>query len=106
MAVTKYGDIDEYEEPLNVVFGPDEVRLVEGVRSEVREKYGDEYRLMGEEIADEEEFEYEAELPESSALEEIAAHFVAGSITSSFMVLEAGAQATFSTMKGIAKALD
>lgn len=106
MATTKYADIDEYEEAFNVVFGPEEVYLVEGDREEIREKYGEEYTLMGEKVEGEKDIYDEIELQENSGLEEVTAHVVAGSIASGFVVLEAGAQATFSTLKGIAKALD
>lgn len=94
----------EYAE-VDVLIGSEEARLVE--KGSDKLDYGQEYSKLGEvpELDDTEDYEREMEGP-ASGLEETAAHIVAGSITSGFMVLESGAQATFSTLEAIAKALD
>ncbi|MFB6114929.1 MAG: hypothetical protein ABEK04_01445 [Candidatus Nanohalobium sp.] len=107
MAVTNYADMDEkYDEELNVVIGPDEARLVEGSREEIRENYSDEYSLIGDRKEETDTFEYERSFSTPSDLEEATAHVVAGSITTGFMALEAAGQTAFSTLEAIAKALD
>ncbi len=95
---------EEYAE-VDIFIGSDEARLVEKGSDEL--DYGQEYSKLGEvpELDDTENYEREIEGP-ASGLEETAAHIVAGSITSGFMILESGAQATFSTLEAIAKALD
>lgn len=97
---------EEYDETLSVLIGPEEARLVEESREEAREKYGDDYNLIGERAEVDEEFDYETEFETPSNLEEVTAHLVAGSITTGFRTLEIAGQTAFSTLEAIAKALD
>lgn len=107
MTVPNYRELkEEYEEELTVLIGPEEARLVEETREDAKEKYGDEYSLIGERTEKNKDFDYEEDFETPSNLEEATAHIVAGSITTGFKTLEVAGQTAFSTLEAIAKALD